>query len=241
MQDVETPDRVREVWGDGGIRAFVSHVATYKEEAAKLKESLEERGIAAFVAHEQIDVSQEWQGEIDFALRTMHLLIAVCTPGFNESAWANQEIGFAIGSQRLPIAIRKGVDPIGLQGKYQAMSGYDKTWDEIADEILGVLSARDDFQELKVDALIRAIRVSGSFNRSRTLLQSFQTAQGLTPRQEQNLVVAINQNVQINSSYVLEQSPKQLFLEKLRTLTTNQYEFVENHPARWDAQLLRPL
>ena len=71
MQDVETPDRMREVWGDGGIRAFVSHVATYKEEAAKLKESLEERGIAAFVAHEQIDVSQEWQGEIDYALCTM--------------------------------------------------------------------------------------------------------------------------------------------------------------------------
>ena len=93
MQDAETPDRTREVWGEGGIRAFVSHVATYKEEAAKLKESLEERGIAAFVAHEQIDVSEEWQGEIDYALRTMHLLIAICNPGFNESAWANQETG----------------------------------------------------------------------------------------------------------------------------------------------------
>ena len=73
MQDAETPDRTRKVWGEGGIRAFVSHVATYKEEAAKLKESLEERGIAAFVAHEQIDVSEEWQGEIDYALRTGHV------------------------------------------------------------------------------------------------------------------------------------------------------------------------
>ena len=52
---------------------------------------------------------------------------------------------------------------------------------------------------------------------------------------------AINGNVQINSSYVLEQMPNQLFLEQLRTLTTNGYEFVENHPVRWDAQLLRPL
>ena len=99
------------------------------------------------------------------------------------------------------------MDPTGLLGKYQAMSGYDKTWDAIADEILGVLSARDDFQELKVDALIRAIRVSRNFNRYRTLLQSFQTTQALTARQEEDLVEAINGNVQINSSYVLEQMP----------------------------------
>lgn len=149
--------------------------------------------------------------------------------------------GFAIGSQTLPIAIRKGVDPTGLLGKYQAMSGYDKTWDAIADEILGVLSARDDFQELKVDALIRAIRVSRNFNRYRTLLQSFQTTQALTARQEQDLVEAINGNVQINSSYVLEQMPNQLFLEQLRGLTGNEYEFVENPLLRPDAQSLRRL
>src|SRR5207245_411296 len=76
---------VRHIWKDGFFRLFLSHVSAHKVAAAKLKSELQFRGISAFVAHEDIIPSSEWQNEIELALRSMHALAALLTPDFHHS------------------------------------------------------------------------------------------------------------------------------------------------------------
>lgn len=114
---------VKHIWKDGFFRLFLSHVAAHKVAVAKLKVELQVRGISAFVAHEDITPSLEWQNEIELALRSMHALAALLTPDFHPSNWADQEVGFALGKGVLVVPVRMGTDPYGFIGKVQGLSG----------------------------------------------------------------------------------------------------------------------
>jgi nucleoside 2-deoxyribosyltransferase len=111
------------LWGAGRPRIFLSHRAEQKKTATTVKEELGKLGAAAFVAHEDIEPTKEWQTEIERALGSMDVLVAILTTGFRESHWTNQEIGVAIGRGIPVISIRLGEDPAGFIGKHQALPG----------------------------------------------------------------------------------------------------------------------
>jgi hypothetical protein len=54
-------DALKRIWGHYHVRVFLSHKATVKVETSQLKQSFANCGIAAFVAHEDIEPTQEWQ------------------------------------------------------------------------------------------------------------------------------------------------------------------------------------
>ncbi|GBE29588.1 MAG TPA: toll/interleukin-1 receptor domain-containing protein [Bacteroidetes bacterium] len=108
----EHPDR---------LRVFLSHRAAHKKLAHILKEKTRDRGISAFVAHDDIKADAPWELEIKRALRTMDVLVALMTPDFhNDSDWTDQEIGFAIGRQVPVIPINLGLNPYGFIGSIQS-------------------------------------------------------------------------------------------------------------------------
>ena len=115
-------DRIR-FWKKGYFRLFLSHISQYKKGASRLQRKLEEFAISAFVAHEDIEPTKEWQGEIERALSSMEALGALLTEGFKESDWTVQKIGFALGKGVPVVAIRNGMDPFGFFGKWQAIQG----------------------------------------------------------------------------------------------------------------------
>lgn len=131
---LETADEP-EFWEDNSARVFLSHLAANKAETTQLKEQLEQYGISAFVAHEDIEPTKEWQTEIESALASMDALVALLAPGFKESNWCDQEVGVAIGRQLPIISVRQGLDPYGFIGKYQAVQGAGKTPSQLAKEI----------------------------------------------------------------------------------------------------------
>lgn len=114
---------VMHIWHEGFFRLFLSHVSAHKVAVASLKSELRLRGISAFVAHEDITPSLEWQNEIELALRSMHALAALLTPDFHPSNWTDQEVGFALGKGVLVVPVRMGSDPYGFIGKVQGLSG----------------------------------------------------------------------------------------------------------------------
>ncbi|MCH8204630.1 MAG: toll/interleukin-1 receptor domain-containing protein, partial [Candidatus Hydrogenedentes bacterium] len=116
-------DALVRIWGDGHVRVFLSHKATCKENASKLKQALARYGISCFVAHEDIEPTEEWQREIERALFSMDALVALLTEDYHNSNWTDQEVGVAIGRNVLLIAVRLGSDPYGLMGKGQGLGG----------------------------------------------------------------------------------------------------------------------
>jgi AbiJ N-terminal domain 5/TIR domain len=100
-------------WKNGYLKVFLSHLAISKEKAKSLKDALGEWGMSSFVAHEDIEPTKEWMTEIESGLNTMDILIAMVEPGFKESNWTDQEIGYALGRQIEIIPMRIGI----MQGK----------------------------------------------------------------------------------------------------------------------------
>lgn len=98
-------------WATGHFRLFISHLSENKLSATKLKAALEPLGISAFVAHEDIKPTAEWQDEIERALFSMDALAAILSEGFEKSKWTDQEIGVALGRNVLVLPIRYGIDP----------------------------------------------------------------------------------------------------------------------------------
>ena len=113
-----------ECWRSGYYRIFISHLTENKESATHLKNALVQYGIDCFVAHEDIVPSKLWQTEIEKALASMDLLCAILTEQFCRSEWCDQEVGIALGRSIPTLSIKKGADPHGFIGKYQAIKAH---------------------------------------------------------------------------------------------------------------------
>lgn len=130
-------------WKVGYYKVFISHVSKYKESASNLKLMLEPYGISAFVAHEDIKPSKEWEVEIEKALFSMNALCAILTPDFKESTWCDQECGYAFGRNVLTIPIEKGQLPYGMFGKIQAIKSEGKNAQQIAEKVFEAIVDND--------------------------------------------------------------------------------------------------
>ncbi|MDE2683028.1 MAG: toll/interleukin-1 receptor domain-containing protein [Chloroflexota bacterium] len=130
-EDTGSLDRL---WGEGLLKVFISHKAEDKVLAKNVKNSFRVYGVTSFVAHEDIVPMHEWQSEIERALFSMDLLVALLTEKFSESNWTDQEIGVAIGRGVPVVPVRLGRDPYGFIGKYQAIRGTNAS--KIVDDVI---------------------------------------------------------------------------------------------------------
>jgi hypothetical protein len=144
-------------WKPGFFRLFLTHLASFKVQTSHLQSVLKRYAISAFVAHEDIEPSREWQQEIEAGLSTMDALAAILMDGFRESNWCDQEIGVAVGRDVLIIPIRKGMDPYGFIGKYQGIQGVNKTVGEVAEQVFVTIVKSPKTRSKMLLALCNAI------------------------------------------------------------------------------------
>ncbi len=170
-------------WVPGYLRVFISHLSNTQESAGRLKDALRNYAITAFVAHEDIEPTLEWQAEIEKALFSMDALVAILTPRFQESKWTDQEVGFALGRGVLVIPLRKGLDPYGFIGKIQGIQGEGKTVRQVSEFIFQALASnpatKNKMASTLVDQVVSAndidvgIRFIGHLQKIETLPQTY--------------------------------------------------------------------
>ncbi|HVY12922.1 MAG TPA: toll/interleukin-1 receptor domain-containing protein [Alphaproteobacteria bacterium] len=144
-------------WLIDHLRLFISHVHSVKKSAANLRDALQQYGISAFVAHEDIDTSDEWREEILRALMSMDVFAAILTSDFNSSKWTDQELGVAVARDVLMIPINKGENPYGFLAKYQALATSGLTAAEVAEEVFRTISTSPRTKGRMVESLTRTI------------------------------------------------------------------------------------
>ena len=149
-------------WQTGALRLFVSHLARYRKFAGQLRDDLEQFGISAFVAHDDIEPTSEWQTQIELALATCDAMVALLHPAFHKSDWTDQEIGYAMGRGLLIATVRLGTDPYGFIGRFQALEGINKTTAELADELFGILRYQHRTRETMARAVVNSFAQSTS-------------------------------------------------------------------------------
>ena len=123
----------------GYFRLFITHTSANKESAHRLKQAMAEYHVAAFVTHDDIEPTKEWQAEIERALRTMDSLAAIITPDFFESRWCDQEVGFGFGRGKLVVPLCKDSVPHGFLGKYQGFAAQGLSAVSVAQNLVNIL------------------------------------------------------------------------------------------------------
>lgn len=196
-----TDAQVKHIWGDDTLRIFFSHLSSDKITATQLKSELARFGIAAFVAHEDIEPTKEWQDEIELALRSMHALAALVTPGFHDSRWTNQEIGWALGRGAVVFSIKMGADPSGFIGSVQAIPGNSSNIPATASKIARVLLDHAATRSQMRRGLINAFCKSGSFNEARELCDHIINFTDFTEKEKEILWIACESNNQVSNAF----------------------------------------
>ena len=221
---IVTPKSAERIWVNGGFRVFLSHKSEVKKETSDLKDQLAVFGISCFVAHEDIQPTQEWQDEIENALSTMDGFVALMTEGFHDSNWTDQEVGFAFARGVPIIAVRMGKDPYGFIGKFQALSC---SWSVASENIIGVLIRHDRM----FNAYIQALRLCSNYTDGNTLGKALPSIKSATTTQIDELVSAYNENNQLQISYRFNGQSRRNFgpglVSHLNRLGTRKFEFVK--------------
>jgi len=194
-------DAVERIWGSGRIRVFLSHISQHKQEVASLKECLQVYGMSGFVAHEDVEPTRVWQREIETALNTMHILIAILTPGFADSLWADQEVGYALGRGVKTIPIKTGALPHGFLGKQQAMVGNLSKPEALARKIASLVLQDGDLHPRMQDALTKALVESDCWADTQAIVKLLETCDRFPEDQLRLISRALKENSQVKGAF----------------------------------------
>ena len=132
-EPVRSPERVA---------VFLSYSHNDRELAGKLAVFLRGREIDVFLAHEDIEISKEWRDEILKRLGSCSVLLALLTPSFEESVWANQEAGYVLGRMGRIVPLIVGETEIKRFGFLEALQGIpikEESPEQSFEEILSTL------------------------------------------------------------------------------------------------------
>lgn len=188
-------------WRKGMLKVFISHLATHKAFAAELQEEFLRYGISAFIAHNDIEPTQEWQTQIETALATCDALIALLHPEFHQSNWTDQEIGFAMGRGLPVFSVRFGQDPYGFIGKFQAFDGKKKNASGLVLELFGTYRKNKQTQRRMGVVLVGLFEESGSFAEAKSLIGYLEEIEVWEPSFSTRLRAAAEGNSQVAGSW----------------------------------------
>lgn len=177
-------------WLPGYFRLFISHISANKTRMSTMKSTLAYWGISAFVAHEDIQASREWRDEVEAGLETMQVLAAVVQPGFKESDWCAQEVGYALGRKIDIIPLRAGMDPFGFFGKFQGIQIKGLTPEVAALEIVRTLLRKPQHR----DELLRAMTTAFATLQSDRKVKQFGVLDSWTIASDQQLRIMLEQS-----------------------------------------------
>lgn len=197
-------------WTEGTFRLFISHLAAHRKFAADVQDALENYGISAFVAHNDIEPTKEWQTEIEVALATCDGLAALLHDNFHASNWTDQEVGFAMGRGVPIFAVGLGQIPYGFIGKFQALNGNGKKPYELARELFNAIRKHKQTQQVMADVLVRLFEKSLSFDSAKARIGYLEDIENWKPSYIQRISDALESNGQISGAWGVPEKVKAL-------------------------------
>ena len=222
------------IWGEG-VKVFISHASSTRPLAGEVKDSLAKRGVSAFVAHEDIQTTAQWQEVILEALSSMDMFLAILSQDFCESAYCDQELGFAISERRRradahperPLTIMAvtcdNTDPYGFLRGEQAAKVRQAA--DIPSKVLDVLFGKDF--DLWFKSFIRRIRYSPDYdNSNKNLATELKKVEKLTVEQANELVDAVNTSSQ---AYMVWRFVRAMERKIVQCPGTGQISFYSEH------------
>jgi hypothetical protein len=197
-------------WKEGSLRLFLSHASEFKVEASSLAENLSSYGVSAFVAHEQIEPTKEWEDEIRLGLTTCDAFACLLTQEFKSSDWTDQEVGFAINRRVLVIPIRLGLDPYGFMARYQGYSGIGKKPQELARDLVMILAKHERTRDKMAEVLVSVFTGSNSFAEAKATAKNLVLIEAWSKVLIETARLALKDNDQIEGAWGVSASVEKM-------------------------------
>lgn len=159
--EITTPNATPPPTSREPMRAFLSYSHQFREVAARVRSVLADLGITSFMAHEDIEVSEEWRHALLAELERADLFVALLSQDYFLSAWCAGEAGIAASRADLPVIPLSidGTVPLGFLAHIQSRK-FDPDQPTPADLLPGI--ARRDVG-LAIDLITGVIAKSKSY------------------------------------------------------------------------------
>lgn len=207
-------------WRAGMIRVFISHLAAKKGYASEVAAASEPLGVQGFVAHDSIEVSRQWQDEIETALRTAHVFLGLVHPGFSASPWTQQEVGWAWSREMPFFLVRLGEDPRGFPWKVQYPSMAGRSAADTAHIFHMWLSEQSGFGAMVIDRMVNDLRRATSFLAAKEAALRLEALGKLSPAVLDGIEHAYRTNNQLYPNHVGAQVVERMLKAHHRELPT---------------------
>jgi|SRR5579872_2546881 len=150
------------------MRAFISYSTKDKKHAAAVREVLDEINIEAFLAHDDLHVSEEWKKRILVELKKCDIFVPLLSEAFKGSE-CGQETGLVVsrrGVLIIPFSL-DGTLPYGfisnIQGHRISSAGVDKQ------TILAAVGRK--WPSIVIEALLKPVQFANSFREAEKVME----------------------------------------------------------------------
>jgi len=183
------------------MKIFLSYSNADKKLAGQIKKIIENNGLDVFLAHDDIEPSEEWVKTILSELNECDVFIPLLTKKFNKSNWTDQETGFALCRDIPIISLKVDVDPHGFIAKFQALRlNIDKLESSIA-RLFKTFASKPSLKKIFRNALIEDFSNSNSFEEAKRKTKLLLAFDGYSSLQISKIMKATVENNQIYMSF----------------------------------------
>lgn len=191
-----------ELAGSGVIQpvAFISHDSVHKEIASRVKIALSHYGIDGFVAHEDIEPSEEWRNVIKTQLEACDVLVVLLTAGLDAKTWCQQEIGWCLARNIpiYPINMTGSDFPVGFLSEIQYSKYPKETFDAVTRRIVERLLVESNSKSSMRITICSRLLNSYSFDQTRRLWAFISKFSELSAEERTLIERALAENPQVN-------------------------------------------
>jgi hypothetical protein len=207
------------------LRVFLSYSHNDRRFAGALKRKLEAFRFSVFVAHDDVNPSDDFVACILEELRHSDIVMPLLTKSFHRSHWTDQECGFALNLDKLILPVSKGVNPYGfLRNRHAYIVKKGKSLDAVLAELLSSLTHQKKVANKFRDSLILAVRTSSGFPKS---IAIFNLLAKLTPFSRRQMKLLLKYSIAQDQVYRSTEASKLL------------NQIVRRNPRTTDKELVR--
>lgn len=196
------------------LKGFLSYSVEDRHIAAEVKHVLASLGVDAFMAHDDIHVSQQWRDRILSELMSMQVFILLLSDAFKKSEWTSQEVGVAVARPEVLIipASLDGTVPYGFIADLQGRRLPSPPSEDFFRDVLASRFPREVIARL-IDILARSGGWRIAERNFRALVPFLDV---LTPDEAERIAVTSTRNSQIWDSGGCRTHHLPAFIEKNR-------------------------
>jgi hypothetical protein len=179
---------------------FASHLSQHRAIVNQVATEMHRFGVNLFVAHDSIPNDAAWQDEIEKGLDRADAGLVFCHPGFIESQWCDQEVGWLLGRHVPVLGLRFDAHPYGPAGRLQAPSALNQTPAQIASTTLTRLASQPSLRPQLAASLVSAMERSTRYRTTDDVWVILREFSDLDSNQCAQLLQAVKANDQISGA-----------------------------------------